>query len=204
MSGHRRGPQRPAQFSLVRTATRQGRRRCPCLARQPGREELGGKPAWTHLPGDAAVFRRVGPHLGPSRRQNEDAEEAGAGEVSRSRRGGRPRPARWVLAGEAGACRRMGCGNWWHQGSLPSSSAGCGCPPAPVSPTRDAFRAPRGWFCGLILLKVFYSGAPRGQLIPLSIPFPWAITPPAPQPARRTLRELCLVPRPGRVGDGAE
>lgn len=125
-------------------------------------------------------------------------------EVSRSRRGGRPRPARWVLAGEAGACRRMGCGSWWHQGSLPSSSAGCGCPPAPVSPMGDAFRAPRGWFCGLILLKVFYSRAPRGQLIPLSIPFPWAITPPAPQPARGTLPELCLVPRPGRVGDGAE
>lgn len=43
------------------------------------RGSLGGMPAWTHLPGGAAAFRRMGPHLGPSGRQNEDAEKAGAG-----------------------------------------------------------------------------------------------------------------------------
>lgn len=79
MSGDRRGSKRPAQLSPVRTATRRGRRQCPRCTRQPGREELGGMPAWTHLPGGAAAFRRMGPHLGPSGRQNEDAEKAGAG-----------------------------------------------------------------------------------------------------------------------------
>lgn len=83
-------------------------------------------------------------------------------EVSRNRPGWAP------AAGEAGARRWTGCGSWWNQGALPSSSAGCDRPPAPVSPMGDTFHTSRVWFSGLILLKLFYSRVPRGQLIPLS------------------------------------
>lgn len=138
------------------------------------------------------MFRRVGPHLGPSRRQNEDAEEAGAGRGESEQAGWAP------AAGEVGAGRRGGClptdGLWELVAPGLSTLQLCWLwlPARSSQPHGRRFSRPEGLVLWLDSSKSLLLQGPQGPAHTPEHPFPLGYHPTSPQSLQGELSLSCV------------